>query len=250
MKPKFLIFILFVAGLIAYTQFPGFKAKAENFVNQYGGWTTEAIEKDPAAFITSASEKLKKNIASFEEAKAALGESKRTAETKLAKFKTDLGQADLLATAIKEKYKTAKASGAFPVEVAGDTYTEEKLIQQVELLLTEKANAQARIEDYTKIVAQVEEKRQTLNTQIAVSKTKIDELDAKAAMVKVDKMSADMATLLAQVNDVVESNGKVLAKDSDPVRSLQDMMTAIETTTKNAPEAGAPKSEALAFLND
>lgn len=250
MKPKFLLFVVIIAAFIAYQKMPGLKAKAENLANKYGGWTSEAIEKNPGEFIDHARQKLQANIATFEEAKKTLSTNKRNYESKLEEFKTAVQNADTLAANFKSAYSAAKANEGFPIELVGQKYSEEKVVAQVELLLAEKANAQKRIADYESLIAQVETKRTQLTDRISTSKAKVDELEVKAEAVKLDKATALADELLAQVNSVVEDNGKALDADSgDPVRSLADMVKDIEKKAADAPSA-APKSDALAFLNN
>lgn len=250
MKPKFLLFVVIIAAFVAYQKMPGLKARAENFVNEYGGWTPEAIDKDPAGFIAHAQKQLQSNITTFEQSKTALLDSKRTADTKLAEFRKSLESADALAADFKARFQAAKAGGGFPIEVIGGKYSEADAIKQVELLLAEKSNAQKRIEDYTKILAAVETKRSQLTDRISQSRAKLDELVAQEQMVKLDQLTGEADKLLAQVNSVVEDNGKLAAgKDADPVRSLADMMKDIDKLAADAPKA-AEKSDAMAFLND
>jgi uncharacterized glyoxalase superfamily protein PhnB len=253
MKPRFLVFVaIVVAAVVAYQKLPGLRARAESFVNEYGAWTPEAIDSDPAGFIAHAQKQLDSDITTFEQSKTALLDSKRTAETKLAEFTKTLDIADTLAEDFKARFQAAKAGGSFPIEVVGKKYTETDAIKQVEMLLAEKSNAQKRIEDYTRILAAVETKRAQLTDRISQSRAKRDELVAQEQMVKLDKLTADADKLLAQVNSVVEDNGKLAAGkdgDGDPVRSLSDMMKDIDKLASEAPKA-AEKSDALAFLND
>ena len=251
MKPKFLIFVVILAGAIAWTQFPNFRAKAKGLANQYGGWTEQAIKDDPAGYIEYAQKQLEANIKTFEASRTALSESRTTAETKLNDFKKALDGADALAATLKSQFQAAKASGSFPIEVAGRKLSEADTVRQVEQLLAEKSNAQKRIEDYTKILAAVETKRSQLTDRISQSRAKVDELIAQAAMVKLDKLTGEADKLLAQVNEVVIDNGKLAAGETsgDPVRSLAEMMQDIEKLAAEAPKAAA-ESDAMAFLNN
>lgn len=250
MKPKFLLFVLIIGGFIAYTQFPNLRAKAKGLANQYGGWTQEAIKDDPAGYIEYAQKKLSENITTFEASRTKLTDIRRDAETKLEGFKKSLDSADALAASFKEKFQAAKANGSFPIEVVGKKYNEADAVRQVELILAEKANAQKRIEDYTKMLAAVETKRSQLLDRISQSNAKVDELEAQASMVKLDSLTAEADKLLAQVNTVVEDNGKLAAGETgDPVRSVADMMSDIEKLAAEAPKA-VENSSAMAFLNN
>ena len=247
MKPQLLIFILVVAAFVAYMRAPGLKAKVDNLANEWGGWTEEAIDNDPVKFIEYAQEKLQENLEQFEESKGALASSKKTAEDRLASFTSELENADALAVEFRTAFQSAKATGAFPVKLVNQDYTESQVVEQVQQLLTTKKNAQARIADYQSILARVAEKESELIDRISLTGAKIQELDAQKEMVKLDQLTAEADALLAQVNEVVTENGKALkSEDANPVRSVADLMKDLES--KSSDDTPEPASDAMAFL--
>lgn len=247
MKPQLIIFLLIVAAFVAYTRMPGLKAKAEDLVNKYGGWTEEAIQKDPASFIEHAQTKLRANMNQFEESRKALAASKKTAEERLSKFGTELENADALAVEFRTAYQAAKPAGAFPIQLINKDYSEAQVVEQVQTLLTQKKNAQARIEDYQNILASVETKRGELTDRISMTSAKLDELDAQKEMVRLDKLTAEADALLEQVNELVIENGRALDPESaDPVRSVADLMKELES--KAGDDTPEPAGDAMAFL--
>jgi phage shock protein A len=251
MKPRLLVFIgVIVAAVVMYQKFPGLRAAVDGATSKHLGWTEEAIRDDPAAFIKYAQSELTKSIASFEQSRADISAQKRTAEEKLTSLRTKLENADNFATALKAQYQTAKSNGSFPIVAASRPYTEEQVIDQVEELLAEKARSQKLIDQYTGILATADTRRAQLTERISESGFKLDELEAQATQVSIDKLSAEADQLLAQVNDVLVDNGKLAqGETNDPVRSLDQLMADFDKTAAAAPTQ-APKSEALAFLEN
>lgn len=251
MKPRFLLFIaVIVAAVVLYQKYPGLRTAVDGAVTKYGGWNAEAIEKDPAGFIKHAQGELATSIASFEKSRTEIGAQKRTVEEKLVALKSKVENADNFARALKDQYQIAKANGSFPITLAQQPYTEAQVIKQVEELLAEKSRSQKLIDQYTGILATADTRRSQLTDRITQSNFKLDELEVQATQVSIDKLSAEADQLLAQVNSVLVENGKLAAGETgDPVRSYEQLMADYEKTAAAAPTA-APKSEALAFLND
>lgn len=251
MKPRFLIFVaIIVAAVVLYQNSPGIRAKVDGAASKHLGWSEEAIRKDPAGFIKHAQTELSTSIAKFEDSRNSIGAQKRNVEEKLTTLRSKLENADNFATALKEQYQKAKASGSFPITVVGKPYTEEQVIQQVEELLAEKSRSQQLIDQYTGILATADTRRAELSQRISQSKFKLDELEVQATQVSIDKLSAEADKLLAQVNDVLIENSKLAQGGSaDPVRSIDQLMADFDRTAAAKPDE-VPKSEALAFLND
>jgi DNA repair exonuclease SbcCD ATPase subunit len=251
MKPRFFVFIaVIVAAVVLYQKYPGLRAAVDGAASKHLGWTDEAIKDDPAGFIKFAQSELAESIASFEQSRADISTQKRTAEEKLKLLQSKLENADNFATALKAQYQTAKANNSFPVVAANRPYTEEQVIDQVEELLAEKARSQKLIDQYTGILATADTRRAQLTERISESKFKLDELEAQATQVSIDKLSAQADELLAQVNTVLVDNGKLARGETgDPVRPLDQLMAEFDKTAAAAPTS-APKTEALAFLNN
>jgi len=251
MKPRFLVFVaVIVAAVVLYQKYPGLRTAVDGAVTKYGGWNAEAIEKDPAGFIKHAQSELTASIASFEKSRTDLGTQKRAVEEKLKALETKVVNADNFARALKDQYQSAKASGSFPITVVNKPYTEDQVIKQVEELLAEKSRSQKLIDQYTGILATADTRRSQLTERISQSTFKLDELEVQATQVSIDKLSAEADQLLAQVNTVLVENGKLAQGETgDPVRSYAQLMAEFEKTAAAAPTS-APKSDALAFLNN
>jgi chromosome segregation ATPase len=251
MKPKlFAILALFAAVVIAYKEFPGFRAAVDGATTKHLGWTEEAIKGDPAGFIKYAQDELTKSIASFEKSHTDIGAQKRTIDEKLKALQVKLENADNYASVLKMQYQAAKANDTFPIKAFNGTYSEAEVVKQVEDLLAEKTRSQKLIDQYTGILATADTRRAELSDQISESRFKLDELEAQATQVNIDKLSAEADQLLAQVNNVLVENGKLAQGGSgSAVRSIDELMAESDKTAAAAPTS-APKADALAFLNN
>ncbi|MEM9382888.1 MAG: hypothetical protein AAGB93_23255 [Planctomycetota bacterium] len=245
MKTIVIVAVVAIAGFLAWQNFPGLRTSISKAANEYGGWTEEARRNDPVGFIQHAQKELAGDIEQFEEARASLDVNKRNAETQLDKFRNDEANATELANKFKSLFQTAEASGTWPVDYLGESYDRQALIDQVDDLLAEKANATKLQAQYLEVITKVDLTRDALRDRISESNFKLKELEAQEAIVKVDKLTTDSEELLAQVNELVEGNTKVAA---DPVRSIDELLKAADKQASAAAKEDAP-SAALDFLN-
>ncbi|MEM9802125.1 MAG: hypothetical protein AAGA20_17505 [Planctomycetota bacterium] len=235
---KYLIVIALIAagGYLAWQNLPGLRNTVTQAANQYGGWTEEARRNDPVGFMQHAQDELRSDIKGFEEARDELATNKTNAEANLERFRNEETAASEAANALRELYKSANESNSWPIEWMGQSYSREKLVEQVDQLLADKSNATERQADYQKVLDKVEATRTELRARINDSETALDRLAAQEAMIKVDKLTAEADELLAQVNELVEENAKVAA---DPVRTVDELVAeaAKQAEAKAASEA-------------
>lgn len=245
MKNLIIVALIAVGGYIAWNNIPGLRDKVTQAADNLRSWDAEARKNDPMGFLEHASKQLSADITAFEDAKKGLDATKKKAEDTLASFRDDEANAKTLASTIKERYVAAEASGEWPVTVLGESYSRDKLMEQVEELLATQDNAAARQTEYLAVLEKIEMKRGELRTRINDSKAALDRLAAQKAMIEVDTLSTEADELLAQVNEVVTGNSGTV---DDPVRSLEDLLKDASKAASAETKTESP-SRALDFLN-
>lgn len=245
-----IIFVVVVAGAyFAWNNLPGLRDKVTQAANKYGGWSEEARKNDPVGYIEYAIKALDKDVAQFTEANTKLKEAKASNEARLEEQRDKAAQANDLANAIKEQYKSAKENNAWPITVAGNEYTETAAVDLVGNLLQTKTTATALMADYEGVLATINKKTSELTQRISDSKFNKEKLMAQKELVKVDNLSTEADELLAKVNDLVEGNSKVA---EGPAMTFDDLMKDIDKQAKanaEAAEAEASDSEARSWLD-
>lgn len=245
-----IIFVVVVAGAyFAWNNLPGLRDQVTKAANKYGGWTEEARKSDPVGFIEHATEQLEKDIKQFEAAKTALVSNKKSSEAKLEEYRNEQASAKELAASIKELYKTAEETGAWPITISGKPYERAQAIALVNDILMTQKNAGARMADYAQVLASIEAKSAELTTRISESKFNVEKLAAQRELVKVDSLSAEADQLLAKVNDLVEGNSKLA---DEPALTYEELVKDLAKQAKVDEKAAADDaatSAALDFLN-
>jgi len=243
MKYGLIAIAVVLLGWLAWTKLPGLRTKVSGKVDEYGGWTEEARRDDPVGFLTYAEEKLAADIEAFRQSRETLAATRTNAEAEKARNEGLLAAADELAGQFRAAFQGAEAAGAWPVEVKGASYTRDKLVDQVESILSERATYAKVVGIYGDVIVSAEEQRKELRDRIQSSEATLVELRAQKELVRVDKLTAEADKLLAQVDALINGNQQTLVALDEP-RSVEALLAASE-------EAGEPTaSGALEYLQE
>ena len=243
---KYVLIAAVVAGvaILAWRKLPGLRTSIAGAVDEYGGWTEEARRDDPVGFIEYAQEKLAEDVGSFQESRVQLAEVRRNGEAEMARNQELLDLADELAARFRSSFQAAEASGTWPVEVKGASYTRDTLIEQVESILGEKASYAEVAGIYADVVQAADEQDAELESRIQSTEASLVKLKAQKELVRVQKLSAEADELMAKVQELLGENHRARsALDAGPVRSVEDLLG----TAESAPES-ADAAAALEFL--
>lgn len=223
---RFLPLIIFAAifATVIYKRNPGVKAKVDNMVNTYGGWTEEARKKEPAKFIEHAINQLEKDKVTFNAQRVSYGAVRSEAEASLKMAETKIAKANEFAEGIKMAYTKASTASTWPVEFSGASYTEDQLVTQVSTILHEKKAHENSIGTYKAILEDIETQDTALLTRITEIDGEIIKLKASKQAVQMKKLTADADSMLSKVNDLLEGNTSTISElNSSPIRSLDDL---------------------------
>lgn len=244
MKTTRIIIVVLIAAIIAVfalSFLPGLRHRALDAYKKYGGWTPEARRADPVGFLEYAEKKLEGDLAALEDSRRTLGAASSKLAAERGKTEGLLSTADTLAGKFRTAYRAAKAGGAWPVEVSGANYSEHQLVDQVKLILSQKANYQKIIGELDAAAKAVKAKGEQLVTQVNTTKATLAILPAKKEIARVNKLTADIGELLGQVDDLLGANEKAL--EASPVRTVEEL-----TAAKPTKPATGIDAEVKAFL--
>jgi hypothetical protein len=230
-----LVVAIAVIGGAAYFLIPGFRAKADTLWDKHGGWNEEARRKDPVGFIKHSIDQLEANIDKFDVIKAEVRGGKATLEKMKLETQAKQTFAENQLAEFKAAFKTAKASNAWPVAIAGRNYSEAELKSQVELTLSEKATFEGVLTRLAQNLKDFEAKEFEVVNRITESKSKLGWLKTEVEIVKLNKLSAETEKMMTQVNEVLVANDAV--KSEVTVRTTDELMKDAKAAVKATPKA-------------
>ena len=233
--------VLVVAAVAAYAIFPGVRAVFDQQLDKVGGWNDEARRHDPVGFIDYSIGKLTENVSKFGEVKTDLV----VAKAKLQKIHDDSQSKVTFASkeleTFKAAYKDAAAGKSWPVTLAGRTYDEAQLKQQVNVFLTQRTSYEMSAKQAADGAASAGKREMDVLARVTESKAKLELLKTQRELVKVAKLTAETEALLAEVNEVLLQNEAATA--ANPVLTVEEMMK------QNESGSAASNANVDAFLN-
>lgn len=236
-----LLLIVIVAGVVAYFVLPGFRTAVDSKIEQVGGWNDDARRKDPVGFIDYSIQKLTDNVAKFGAVKGDLA----LAKAKLQKMHDDntakLAFAGKQLDELKTAYKEASGGKGWPVSLAGKSYDEAQLKQQVSLLLSQKGAFETVLQQTASGLETTTRRESEIVGRVTESKAKLDLLKTQKELVKVSQLTAATEKLLGEVHDVLVQNEAMTAEN--PVRTVEELMKQAESGASSA------NANVDAFLN-
>ncbi len=228
---NFFVFIV-VIGLIglgvSYTFSDVYKTKIDEKIDQFAHWTPQNIAKDPESYLTFCEGKINQFL---EELKASeidvsqkYAQVRQMADTTAEKTNTGV---KMLAE-LKEAYKSAEKANAWPMKWNGKDFSQDLAKRQIIALSKEIDNQKAmqvKCEDGIKRLdaqkLKIQDSQSKAQQQIAVIKT-------NKQMVKIDKISDDLANKLVDIKGAVESMVNISTKN-EGIITLNELAKDQET---------------------
>ncbi|MDA1264513.1 MAG: hypothetical protein O2816_05465 [Planctomycetota bacterium] len=253
---KIVLPILLVIGGIVVWQFsPGVRSSVRDRLADLGAWTEKARKEDPQGFMNFAIDKLKGDQGKFKEAKLSLAAAgKRAEEQRDSSDKKAMVAAGLLER-MNTAYATAEGGAGYPIAFAvmdggqPTQYDRNEFLNQVQLLLAQKRTHEENVENLGKLLEAVDQKSIEISTRTTEIQGRITELETKLEFVKLKQLTDGVESLMSDVYGLLEENAELDEVDSDPVRSLDDLIDAMEKGEAAVdPKAESGFADALKFL--
>jgi hypothetical protein len=232
---------LVVVAAAAYFLIPGFRTKVDDAIDGARSWDAEDRRKRPVQFIEYSEKRLEQNIGKFEDSLADLRLSQKTLERMGSENANKLQFTAKHLDEFKSAYVSANGAGKWPVSVAGASYTEADLKQQVGILLSQKKGFESVAKQVEQSSAAVDRHVRELATRIADSKAKLGMLGAQKQLVKANQLTKETEKILDDVNEVLVLNDAFAEKS--PVRTAEELIKDIQASS--APGASADVEEFL-----
>ncbi len=229
-----LLLVVIALGVGGYYLLPGLRTRVDQQLEKVGGWNDAARRHDPVGFIDFSITKLETNIGKFDEVKGSLA----IAKVQLAKLHeqnaSKLAFAGKQLDEFKGAFKAATGGKGWPVDLAGKSYSEADLKQQVNLLLNQKSSFESVLKQTQSGLDATGKREMEIVGRVTESRAKLDLLKTQRELVKVAKLTADTEKLLGEVHDVLIENEALSAEN--PVRTVEELMKQAESgsSTSNA----------------
>ena len=207
----------------AWKRLPGVRTKVETAVEEYGGWTPEAREADPVGFIEYAQERLASDLENFEDGIESLEEVRAKSEERLRENRELAAAAESLAGSFREAYRWAETDG-YPVQVSGQEYDREQLLDQVRLLLAQLESYQSIVVDYEGVLVAVKERHADLSVRVPNTRAMLETLEAKKELALLREQTAATDKLLVELDEVLGRNRETLEALDTPVRTVEELI--------------------------
>jgi len=228
----------------AWKRLPGVRTKVESAVEEYGGWTPEARQADPVGFIEYAQGRLQTDLTSFEDGLRSLEDVRNKSETRLRDNRELVATSDSLARSFRDAYRWGETDG-YPVQVSGQAYDREQLVDQVRLILAQLSSYETIVVDYEEVLLAVKERHADLSVRIPYTRAMLETLDAKKELALLREQTAATDKLLMELEEVLGENKKTLDVLDTPVRTVEEL---IDASRSGAPVTTSSGPDPLAFL--
>jgi len=243
LRTTVIVVLIVIVAALAWRNAPGCRQQARDAYEKYGGWTAEARQADPVGFMEYAEQKLAQDLQVFQDTRRRLNEARQTVAAEIEKTQSLLGSADELAATFRQEYWKAEAASSYPVSVSGTDYDREQLVEQVQVILIQKANYQLLLKQLQAAAGAVEQKEPELVAQINNTRAALATLPSKKEIARVNELTGKTEELLAQVNELIDQNERLL--DESPVRTVEELVAARDEATATEKPA---QVDARAFL--
>jgi hypothetical protein len=232
-----IVVALAAIGALVYWLSPSLRAKADKYYDEKFGWTAEARRKNPVGFIDYSIGKLDSNLTKFGEIRNELRGALDEIQGIRRKNAANVAFADKELGSFKDAYKDAVGGKGWPVTLAGQSYSESDLKQQVEVFLKQKASFEASVTQLDGTIKNLESKQSDIVVRITETKTNLDLLKNQRAIVRADSLTAETEKMMASVNEVIRLNDDAAAGIS--VRTIEEYKkdAAREPTAVATPKA-------------
>jgi phage shock protein A len=216
-----LIVLAVVAVGLVWRLAPGCRQQAQEAYSKYGGWTEKARRADPVGFIDYAENKLTADLDALTQARAGLNDATVKLSDELTRNQDLLKTAEKLAGEFRDAYRSAEASGAWPVKVADRTYSRDEMLEQVRLVLLQRDNYKQTIAELQSAAQAAKDKQQQLAVQFNTTRAALESLPAKREIARVNQLTASTEELMTQVNGLLQENAQALS--NSPVRTVEEI---------------------------
>jgi len=237
-----ILVILAFCAVAAWYLAPGFRHRAVDVYEKYGGWTEEARNAEPVKFIDYAERKLQGHLTDMEQNVENLASARERLRQAATKTRTSLAAAGEMAESFRTAYRQAEADSSYPVRMEGRDYDRAQLLEQVRLILQQRADGQETLAQLEQTEQKAGQKETDLLAQITRVKAALEMLPAQREIAQASELTGETERTWAEVNDLIGRNEKLLT--GSPVRTVDELLHDREAE----PAAEAGEVDVLGFL--
>ena len=236
-----LVVLVVVCVALVWHFAPGCRQQAVDAYKKYGGWTEEARRADPVGFINYAEGKLQGHLADMQQTTRDLAAARERLQQATDRARKSVTAADQMAESFRTAYQQAETDAAYPVTMEGRPYTRAELIEQVRLILQQRADSQQSVGQLEQTAETTGQKATELLTQITRIKAALEMLPAQREIARASKLTGETEKTWSEVNDLIGRNETMLTES--PVRTVDELLR-----DREAGQAKAGDVDVLAFL--
>lgn len=245
MKLQRILVVLIIAafcGVAVWHFAPGFRHRAVDAYQKYGGWTEEARAADPVGFIDYAEGKLRGHLTDMQRTTQDLAKAREQLRQAMDKTRASAEAADQMAESFRAAYRKAEADSSYPAYLEGRDYDQAKLIEQVRLILQQRSDGQQALVQLEQTAQKAAQRETDLLAQTARIKAALEMLPAQRAIAEAHELTGETEKTWAEVNDLIGRNETMLT--GSPVRTVDELLRDRQAK----PDTAAGAVDAMAFL--
>jgi len=221
-KSIIVIVVVLIAGIAVWKFSPGLRTRARAAAGKVGQWSEEDRQADPVGFIDYAEGRLEKHLAALKNGRINIKNGLVRIETEITKSQELFDKATELAAMFRETFQKAEKETAFPVSVAGSSYSRQELIEQVRLVLLQRTNYTKAMEGLASAAKAARTADVSLLRQVTDTQAALASLPAKREIVRANQLAGNVQELLSQIDALIDRNDTVL--EDAPVRTVEELM--------------------------
>jgi hypothetical protein len=232
------VVVLLLALGIGLLLNPERRAWLRQWVGIGGGWTAEARRADPVGFVDHAEGCLRKDLENLERARAKLAVETKELQRKVRAERSLRDEMKRWCEELGAACRGATHGDGFPVVVRGVSYTEAQGLVELSQLRTEVEGSEASVVKLEALARQSEGELEALGSRLRATETQVAMMAALRELVQVRTLTRESDRLLAQVDELLAANTRVLHGERVPTGNARPAV--LQPAPLFSPRQGAP----------
>ena len=224
---KSLINILVTLALLAgatYYFAPGIWVKVQEFYREQAGWTEQAKQERPVAYLEYVIAQAEREFASIDEYALNYNHAIVDLRARRDDSRVIVGHDDQLLEEMRELYhQVQEGDNRWPVQFRDAAYTEPQFKQQVEVLLNERATHENIVQRLSREIGNMHDRLSDLKAAKADYKAQLAEMRANLAIARATQGTRAIDDIITNADRVMSFVDETSTAFSSPVRTATEM---------------------------
>lgn len=215
--------LVVVGGVIWYFVSDPFRTKVNDSFKEATTWTPARIAKEPELYLTFCEEKAKDAMQKLKAAEISIAQSKGSIEQSRTEATQKVESGKALLKTLKEAYVSGGESNTWPISWNSAKLTKEAAEVQIVTLYKGMQGQQDRMTNAEAQLKRLDAQQLKILSARAETQQQLDKIKSSREMLKVQKITDDIATQLAGVQGVLTTTIDAAADTQGTIKTLDQL---------------------------